>query len=217
MIFTGAERDREALRAWNTCADLFLFPSTYDTNGIVVREAAACALASVLIKDSCAAEGITDGVNGYIIEETAEAMAALLSEIGNDREAMRSTGQHAMDEIYISWRDAVKEAEKRYEEILDLKNSGKLIPVKKEPSHYILEAATTMIEGSAILFEIPHSIKEGMMENLTEAEAELHYRYVEMQNRYGELQGKYAEFVKAVKEGAKNLKIKGIGMDDDIE
>ncbi|MBO4290628.1 MAG: glycosyltransferase, partial [Lachnospiraceae bacterium] len=41
-IFAGAERDRDRLRAWNTRADLFLFPSTYDTNGIVVREAAAC-------------------------------------------------------------------------------------------------------------------------------------------------------------------------------
>ena len=38
-------RDREILRAWNTRADLFLFPSTFDTNGLVVREAAACGLA----------------------------------------------------------------------------------------------------------------------------------------------------------------------------
>ena len=57
VIFTGAIHDRETLRAWNTRADLFLFPSTYDTNGIVVREAAACGLASVLIDGSCAAEG----------------------------------------------------------------------------------------------------------------------------------------------------------------
>ena len=59
VIFTGAIHDRNVLRCFNTRADLFLFPSTYDTNGIVVREAAACGLASVLIKDSCAAEGIT--------------------------------------------------------------------------------------------------------------------------------------------------------------
>ena len=33
VIFTGPVYDRNELRAWNTRADLFLFPSTYDTNG----------------------------------------------------------------------------------------------------------------------------------------------------------------------------------------
>ena len=87
-IFTGPVYDRDVLRAWNTRADLFLFPSTYDTNGIVVREAAACGLASVLIKGSCAAEGITDHRNGYLIEENGEALAALLMETGSDLDAI---------------------------------------------------------------------------------------------------------------------------------
>ena len=43
-IFTGAISQRETLRAWYCRADLFLFPSSYDTNGLVVREAAACDL-----------------------------------------------------------------------------------------------------------------------------------------------------------------------------
>ena len=46
------------IRAWYCRADLFLFPSTFDTNGLVVREAAACGLASVLIAGSCAAEDV---------------------------------------------------------------------------------------------------------------------------------------------------------------
>ena len=212
VIFTGAERDREVLRAWNTLADLFLFPSTYDTNGIVVREAAACGLSSVLIKDSCAAEGITDGRNGYIIEETGEAMAALLSRIGDDREALRQTGQHAMDEIYISWDDAVKDAASRYEEIMEAKRRGMLLPVRKEPSHYVLEAATALVDSSNYLLSVPHSIKEGMMENLTDVRDELHDTYEEMHDRYGELHDKYTEFVKSVKEGAENLIKRGIGM-----
>ena len=57
-IFTGAISKRETLRAWYSRADLFLFPSSYDTNGLVVREAAASDLASVLIRGSCAAEGV---------------------------------------------------------------------------------------------------------------------------------------------------------------
>ena len=47
-VFAGAVRDRELLRAYYSRGDLFLFPSTFDTNGIVVREAAACALPALL-------------------------------------------------------------------------------------------------------------------------------------------------------------------------
>ena len=46
--FTGAVQDREQVRAWYCRADLLLFPSTFDTNGLVVREAAACSLGSAL-------------------------------------------------------------------------------------------------------------------------------------------------------------------------
>ena len=122
VIFTGPVRDREVLRAWNTRADLF--PSTYDTNGIVVREAAACGLASVLIKDSCAAEGVTDGRNGFLIDETPEAMCAFLQRLGSDTETMKAVGQHAMDEIYISWEDSVRHAYDLYQEVIENKQRG---------------------------------------------------------------------------------------------
>lgn len=129
-IFTGPIYDREVLRAWNTRADVFLFPSTYDTNGIVVREAAACGLPSVLIKGSCAAEGITDHRNGYLIEKTPKDMADLLMNIIKDMEQVHKVGQNAMDEIYISWDESVHDAYERYGEILDLKRSGQLVTKK---------------------------------------------------------------------------------------
>lgn len=118
-IFTGAIQDREELRRFFCRADLFLFPSTFDTNGIVVREAAACGLGSVLIRDSCAAEGIIDGHNGYLIEETAASMAACLRKQLADPENCRRIGEHAMNEIYISWEDSVARAYDRYQVVLE--------------------------------------------------------------------------------------------------
>ena len=125
-IFTGPIYDRDVLRAWNTRADLFLFPSTFDTNGLVVREAAACGLASVLIEGSCAAEGITDGRNGFTIEETPEAMAELLKKVSKDLSHLHDVGEHAMDEIYLSWKTCVADAYDRYQEVLEAKLSGTL-------------------------------------------------------------------------------------------
>ena len=131
IIFTGLIRDRKLLRAWNTRADLFVFPSTFDTNGIVVREAAACGLASLLIAGSCAAEGVLDGVNGYTAEENAAAYAAKLKEICADRGAMKRVGANAMDQIYLSWEDSIRTAYGYYEELIDKKRSGLLPPKKK--------------------------------------------------------------------------------------
>ena len=131
VIFTGAVRDREALRAWYGRADLFLFPSTFDTNGLVVREAAACGTASVLIKDSCAAEGITDGRNGFLVEENAESLTEKLRELLTYPERMREGGLHAQNEIYLSWEEAVARAAERYEVVLENFRSG---VYKRKPS-----------------------------------------------------------------------------------
>lgn len=118
-IFVGAVHNRDIIRGYFTLSDLFLFPSSFDTNGIVVREAAACGKASVLLRESCASEGIEDGKTGLLIEETGESMAKCLSFACENREKLKVLGQTAMDEIYISWEDAVEKATKRYELVVE--------------------------------------------------------------------------------------------------
>ena len=119
VIFTGPEKERDRLRAWYSRAGLFLFPSTFDTNGLVVREAAASDTASVIIAGSCAAEGVTDGRNGFLIEENAASLAAKLRELMDRPETVKKVGEGAGDELYISWADAVANAYERYEAVID--------------------------------------------------------------------------------------------------
>lgn len=167
-IFTGAVHDREKLRAFNTRADLFLFPSTYDTNGIVVREAAACGLASVLIKGSCAAEGITHDRNGYVIDETAEAMSALLYEASKDLEHLHQVGQHAMDEIYISWEDSVHAAHERYGEIMEMKKNGAFKTRREIFEQEFEDFANELYEGTERMLQLPKRMYDDMRENAEE-------------------------------------------------
>ena len=176
-IFVGPVYDREVLRAWNTRADLFLFPSTFDTNGLVVREAAACGLASVLIEGSCAAEGVTDGRNGFTIRETPEAMAALLKGISGDLGMLHRVGERAMEELYLSWQDCVAQAYERYQVILENKRRGLLPARKKLPTDYLVTlTAKTMEEAERrrrIRRELFRDFREtavGMMENIQQAE-----------------------------------------------
>lgn len=144
-IFTGSISERETLRAWYCRADLFLFPSTFDTNGLVVREAAACCVASVLIRGSCAAEGITHGRNGYLIEENAESLSACLRALWNRQDLMRQAGELANQEVYISWETAVHTAMERYEVVIDRYKSG-LYPSHRQPMEVLLKANGELME-----------------------------------------------------------------------
>ena len=175
-IFIGPIYDRNILRAWNTRADLFLFPSTFDTNGLVVREAAACGLASVLIKDSCAAEGVTDGRNGFLIDETPEAMAALLKDICGDLAHLHQVGEKAMDEIYLSWEDCVSAAYDRYAAVLEEKKAGTLPKKKKLATDYLVsltaQRMTDLEQFRRVKNELFNDFREtaeGMMENIQDA------------------------------------------------
>lgn len=119
VIFTGKITDREELRACYSASDLFLFPSTFDTNGLVVHEAAACMCPSILVKGSCAAEGIEEGFTGLLCEESADGLAAKIKEALTDRKQLAQIGQNAYNHIYLSWEDAVDMAYKRYEQICE--------------------------------------------------------------------------------------------------
>ncbi len=117
-IFPGLVSDREKLRVYYSLADLFLFPSLYDTNGLVVREASACDLASVVIRGSCAAESVPDEGAAILIEESVESYAEALHRAVIDREKLASLGRAAGDRIYLSWEDAVAKAYLRYGELI---------------------------------------------------------------------------------------------------
>ena len=123
--FVEPIHDRSRIRAWYCRADLFLFPSTFDTNGLVVREAAACSLASVLIAGSCAAEGVEDGVSGFLIEENAESMAARLAVLCREPALCRAVGEGALRELYLSWEEAVDMACRRYPDVIENYRAGR--------------------------------------------------------------------------------------------
>ncbi|MBR6209326.1 MAG: patatin-like phospholipase family protein [Oscillospiraceae bacterium] len=138
--FPGAERDREKIRAWYTRADLFLFPSTFDTNGLVVREAAACSLGSLLIRGSCAAEDITDGETGILTEESADSIAAALLSPEATRENFRRIGETAAERIYLSWDDSVARAREQYRQVLLRWRAGEMHR-KRAPFDWLFQRA----------------------------------------------------------------------------
>lgn len=129
-VFVGAVRDRELLRAYYTACDLFVFPSSFDTNGLVVSEAAACGVPSVVLRGSCAAEEIQDGVNGFLCNENQASLYLLLRDLEGKKPLLRKVGKAAENSLYLSWEDSVATAVERYKLISAMSKRGEL-PDKK--------------------------------------------------------------------------------------
>ena len=163
VFFVEPIRDRERIRAWYCRADLFLFPSTFDTNGLVVHEAAACSLASVLIRGSCAAEDVTDGQNGFLIEENAESMQAVLRTLCSVPDRMKETGERAGNELYISWEDAVKNAYGLYGNVIEKYRSGRY-PTHETPGDDMFRWASETLENVSRRKEFLRYVQEGFLQ-----------------------------------------------------
>lgn len=119
VIFTGQILDRAELQLYYSAADLLVFPSVFDTNGLVVREAAASATAALLVDGSCAAEGIKDGETGFLCSENDQSVAASILKIFENPPQLRQVGINAQNDIYISWDESIKNAYERYRIVID--------------------------------------------------------------------------------------------------
>lgn len=75
--------DKQELGLHYGKSDIFLFPSIFDTDGLVVKEAAAKGTPSLVIKNTGAAEQIEDGVNGWALDDDVNAFADKVEEIYN--------------------------------------------------------------------------------------------------------------------------------------
>ena len=101
--FTGHLQGADSLNALYRRADLFLFPSLYDTFSLVVREAAAMGTPAVVIRGSCAAEGILDGENGFLCQDDPADLARVVEAALSDPERLARVGERARATIPIPW------------------------------------------------------------------------------------------------------------------
>ncbi len=132
--FLGVVNNRSYLKGLYSRADLLLFPSMYDTSGLVIKEAAACGCPTLLIEGSTVSEGITDGYNGFLAENDHESYAAKIRRIIENKAFLQDVGVNARNTIFKSWESIVDEVYQRY---MDIKKSLKAFPVKYKPRFFL--------------------------------------------------------------------------------
>lgn len=76
-------------------SDLFLFPSKTETQGLAVGEALAAGLPCIVVNVGGAPEAIRDGVDGCLVTDHAEAMAACALELLADPVRYRAMAEEA--------------------------------------------------------------------------------------------------------------------------
>ena len=95
-------------------ADLFLFPSLYDTAGLVVREAAAAGTPSLLVEGSCAAECVCDGENGFLCKDDPKSICDTIVRVMTDEALRRRVGEAARETIPVPWSGVIQDVRERY-------------------------------------------------------------------------------------------------------
>ena len=118
VTFVGTITDRALLTGYYAASDLFLFPSLYDNAPLVVREAAALHTPSVMTRGATASSILSDGQDGFLVENDPDSMAALLRELISDPARVHRVGLQASKTLVRSWEDCVGEALDRYNVLL---------------------------------------------------------------------------------------------------
>ena len=127
VIFAGS-LPRGRLKAVYRAGDIYAMLSQFDTFGLVVLEAMAASLPVVISGNVGAKDVVREGVNGFVIEDTADAgriaekIGLLLNEerrIQMGRDALQTAREH-------TWDTAADKVLRVYEEIIQNRVNSKI-------------------------------------------------------------------------------------------
>lgn len=103
-------------------ADLLLFPSFYDSDGIVKYEASNCETPSLVVQGATASIGIEDGVSGFIAENSPVLYADKIEQILSDKELLEKVGKQCAKYLVKSWDTIASEAVELYRQAIQKYN-----------------------------------------------------------------------------------------------
>ncbi|MEJ5170302.1 MAG: glycosyltransferase [Fimbriimonadales bacterium] len=88
---------RDEVDRYYAAADLFVFPSVTETQGLVVEEAMSHGLPSVVAAGGGASAGVMQGVNGFVCRNDPEEFAQAALQILTDERLLRRLGRNAAE------------------------------------------------------------------------------------------------------------------------
>lgn len=126
IIFVGRVSSVEEKSKLFAISDLQIFPSYYDTDGIVRIEAAAFYVPTIFIENSLASSTITNDVNGYIGKNNKEKFAQKIIDIFSDEELYNKLKIKCHEDLYINWDSLMTDVLKKYKNLIEEKKCKKI-------------------------------------------------------------------------------------------
>ena len=119
IIMCGRVTDREELAKYYASADLFLFPSLYDSNSLVQLEAASQKTPTLFVEGSATSAKVIPEVDGFFAKNSPKDYSKKIIEIIQDKEKLKKVSEKAYEDLYISWDDEVERVYKEYIRIIE--------------------------------------------------------------------------------------------------
>jgi glycosyltransferase involved in cell wall biosynthesis len=109
----------DSIEDYYAAADGFVFPSPYDSFGMVVSEAMASGLPVIASNEAGASELITDRVDGFIVR-TADELAGRMAELVADADLRERLGCAARRRVFeLSWDRVAEETMTVYRRVVE--------------------------------------------------------------------------------------------------
>ena len=121
VILAGKIIDRELLKSIYYRANLFLFPSLFDSSSLVQIEAASQKTPTLFIEGAVTAATVENNVNGFTAKEDICLFADRIQEIIKDKELYNKVKEGAKNDLAKSWKEISKETYNYYLKIINNK------------------------------------------------------------------------------------------------
>lgn len=129
--FLGRITDRESLASHYSLADLFLFPSIFDNDPLVVCEAGLRLLPSFVIENTGASERIIDGISGFTAKNDVCAFADKIEYLMDNPEFLKIVGKNSA-KLATPWKENAKAYLSAYKGMIAEKETNKTIQYNKK-------------------------------------------------------------------------------------
>ena len=97
-------------------SNLLLFPSDYDTDGIVKIECACYNVPTLCIQNTGVASNIVNNHNGFVEKYSLDAFVNRLNTLINNPKLVKDVGKNAHKDLYITWEQVCNKLAILYEE-----------------------------------------------------------------------------------------------------
>lgn len=126
IVFVGKITDVMQKCEYFASSDLQIFPSFYDTDGIVRIEAAAFGVPTIMVKNSIASSTISDSVNGYIGENNVDLFAKKIIDVFEDEDNYKKVRKQCHDDLYVNWESLALRVLENYKQLIEEKKHKKI-------------------------------------------------------------------------------------------